>query len=188
MNQSQPAVSKKTKRSPIETTTMSSNNEISTATSSLSHVLDKPSKYLKMPRRLLLHSLHLQLNCSLKKKKEQRFILSRLRIIDQQFYFKQIRYLYKNYFDLGSKQQMLRTIFSKLYNQMNLISSRNIWQITCYYYKKNRSVHNWTNSTSNYLSINTIFFGNHWSEIKRICSFTSSWSSTSNQSSNIQIT
>jgi hypothetical protein len=111
---SQAAVSKKTKRSPIETTTMSSNNEISTETSSQSHVLDKPSKYLKMPRRLLLHSLHLQLNCSLKKKKEQRFILSRLRIIDQQFYLEQIRYLYKTYFDLGSKQQMWLVSFQTL--------------------------------------------------------------------------
>jgi hypothetical protein len=117
MNQlsiSQAAVSKKTKRSPIETTTMSSNNEISTETSAQSHVLDKPSKYLKMPRRLLLHSLHLQLNCSLKKKKEQRFILSRLRIIDQQFYLEQIRYLYKTYFDLGSKQQMWLVSFRTL--------------------------------------------------------------------------
>jgi hypothetical protein len=39
------------------------------------YMLYKPSKYLKMPRKLLLHSLRHQLNYSLKKKKEQRFIL-----------------------------------------------------------------------------------------------------------------
>ncbi len=62
---SQAAVPKKTKLSPVET--MSSNNEISTQTNSQNYTLYKPSKYLKMPRRLLLHSLHLQLNCPLKK-------------------------------------------------------------------------------------------------------------------------
>ncbi len=97
---SQEAVPKKTKRSTVET--MSSNNEISTQTSSQNYILYKPSKYLKMSRRLLLHSLHLQLNCSLKKKKEQNFILSRLKTIDQQFCLEQIRYLYQTYFDLGS--------------------------------------------------------------------------------------
>jgi hypothetical protein len=73
---SQAAIPKKTKRPVVET--MSSNNEISTQTNSQNYTLYKPSKYLKMPRRLLLHSLHLQLNCPLKKKKEQRFVLSRL--------------------------------------------------------------------------------------------------------------
>src|SRR5271156_6638910 len=58
---SQAAVPKKTKRSVVET--MSSNNEISTETNSQNYTLYKPSKYLKMPRRLPLHSLHLQLNC-----------------------------------------------------------------------------------------------------------------------------
>ena len=133
---------------------MSSNNEISNQINSQNYTLYKPSKYLKMPRRLLLHSLHLQLNCPLKKKKEQRFILSRLKIIDQQFCLEQIRYLYQTYFDLGLQQQVwpvsfniillyvhasncfiLRMIFFKLYNQMNLILFRNIWQIICYYYK-----------------------------------------------------
>ncbi len=83
----QEAVPKKTKRSTVET--MSSNNEISTQTSSQNYILYKPSKYLKIPRRLLL-----QLNCPLKKKKEQRFVLSRL------------RYLYQTYLDLGLQQQV----------------------------------------------------------------------------------
>ncbi len=73
---SQEAVPKKTKRSTVET--MSSNNDISTQTNSQNYTPYKSSKYLKMPRRLLQHSLHLQLSCSLKKKKEQFFVLSRL--------------------------------------------------------------------------------------------------------------
>jgi hypothetical protein len=80
---SQVAVLKKKKLSPVEI--MSSNNEISTETDSQNYTLYKPSKYLKMPRRLLLQSLHLQLNSPLKKKKVQRFVLSRLKIFDQQF-------------------------------------------------------------------------------------------------------
>ncbi len=70
------------------------------------YTLCKPSKYLKMPRKLLLHSLRLQLNYPLKKKKEQSFILSRLAIVDQQFCLDQIRSLYQTYFDLGLEHQM----------------------------------------------------------------------------------
>ncbi len=101
---SQAVVPKKTKHSPIET--MSSSNALSTQTSSPSYWLYKPSKYLKMPRRLLLHSLHLQLNCPLKKKNEQRFILSRLKTLDQHFCLEQIRYLYQTFFDIGAQQQI----------------------------------------------------------------------------------
>ena len=68
--------------------------------------LYKISKYLKMPRKLLLHSLRLHLNNRLKKKKEQHFILARLHIVDQQFCLNQIRYLYQTYFDQGAKYQM----------------------------------------------------------------------------------
>jgi hypothetical protein len=71
---SQATVPKKTRHSIVEI--MSSNNEISNQINSQNYTLYKPSKYLKMLRRLLLHSLHLQLNCPLKKKKEQQFILS----------------------------------------------------------------------------------------------------------------
>lgn len=66
----------------------------------------KPSKYLKMPRKLLLHSLRLHLDHLLKKKKEQNFIRSRLEILDQQFCLDQIRSLYQTYFDQGSQYQM----------------------------------------------------------------------------------
>jgi hypothetical protein len=108
---SQATVPKKTKLSPVEI--MLSNSEINTQTSSQNDTLHKPSKYLKMPRRLLLHSLHLQLNCPLKKnKKEQRFVLSRLKLVDQQFCLEQIRYLYQTYFDLGLQQQVWPVSFS----------------------------------------------------------------------------
>jgi hypothetical protein len=83
-------------------------------TNSQNYMLYKPSKYLKMPRRLLLHSLHLQLKCSLKKKKEQRFILSRLTIIDQQFCLEQIRDLYQTYFDLGLQHEVRPVSFSSI--------------------------------------------------------------------------
>jgi len=56
-----------------------------------------------MPRKLLVHSLRLQLNYPLKKKKEQNFVLSRVKIVDQQFRIDQIRHLYQTYFDLGSQ-------------------------------------------------------------------------------------
>jgi hypothetical protein len=101
---SQTGVPKKVKVSTVET--MSSNNDTGIPANSQNYMLYKPSKYLKMPRRLLLHSLHLQLNCSLKKKKEQRFVLLKLKIIDQQFCLEQIRYLYQVYFGLGLQQQV----------------------------------------------------------------------------------
>jgi hypothetical protein len=68
-----------------------------------------------MPRKLLLHSLHFQLNNhrGLKwKKKEQRFILSRLELFDRQFYLDQIRDLYQFYFDQGLKYQIWPVSFS----------------------------------------------------------------------------
>jgi hypothetical protein len=93
---------------------MLSNNEISTQTNSQNYTLYKPSKYLKMPRRLLLHSLHLQLNCPLKKKKEQRFVLSLLTIIDQEFCLEQILGLYQSYFNLSLQQQVWPVSYSTL--------------------------------------------------------------------------
>ncbi len=76
-------VSKKMKQSAKEE--KSSNDDDNSTQSTQDHsALYKPSKYLKMPRKLLLHSLHLlQLNDPMKKNKEQRFILSRLAIVDQ---------------------------------------------------------------------------------------------------------
>jgi hypothetical protein len=96
--------SKKAKNSTNES--MSSDDNNSNQSSQNNCTLYKPSKYLKMPRKLLLHSLCFQLNYSLKKKKEHRFILSRLRILDQQFCLDQIRCLYQTYIDLGSQYQI----------------------------------------------------------------------------------
>jgi len=59
-----------------------------------------------MPRKLLLHSLHPQWNYPLRKKKAQNFILSRLRIVDQQFCLDQICSLYQTYFNLGLQHQI----------------------------------------------------------------------------------
>ncbi|CAF4279926.1 unnamed protein product [Rotaria sp. Silwood2] len=68
--------------------------------------LYRSSKYLKMSRKFLLHSLHLHLNYKFKRKKEQQFILSRLDIFDQQFCLYQICRLYQTYFDLDLQYQM----------------------------------------------------------------------------------
>jgi len=107
---SQAAAPKKAKLSTVET--LSSNTDMGSETNSQNFLLYKPSKYLKMPRRLLLHSIHLQLNCSLKKKKEQRFILARLTIMDQQFCLERLRDLYQTYFDLGLQHQVWSVSFS----------------------------------------------------------------------------
>ncbi|CAF5178217.1 unnamed protein product [Rotaria magnacalcarata] len=66
----------------------------------------KPSRYLKMPRKFLLNSLRLQLNCSIKRKKEQRFTLSRLELFDKQFCLHQIHHLYQKYLDFGLQYQI----------------------------------------------------------------------------------
>lgn len=69
--------------------------------------LYKLSKYLRMPRSLLLQSLQLQLHGHrLKwKKKEKRFLFERLQLLDRQFYLHEIRCLYQFYFDQGAKYQ-----------------------------------------------------------------------------------
>jgi len=102
---SQEGSSKKLKNSATEETVFS-NNDNSNQSNQVNCTLYKLSKYLKMPRRLLLHSLHLQLNYRLTKKKEQHFILSRLELFDQQFCLDQIRYLYQTYFNLGLQHEM----------------------------------------------------------------------------------
>jgi hypothetical protein len=85
------------------------------------YTLYKPSKYLKMPRKLLLHALRLQLNYTLQKKKEQHFILSRLQIVDQQFCLEQMRYLYQIYFDLGAKYQIWPVRITKFVLSMYIV-------------------------------------------------------------------
>ncbi|CAF2764299.1 unnamed protein product [Rotaria sp. Silwood2] len=61
-----------------------------------------PSIYLKMPKKLLYCSLPRQLNCRLKKKREKRFVFTRLRLLDQQFCTGMDQYLYQSYLDIGS--------------------------------------------------------------------------------------
>jgi len=85
---------------------MSVNNNDGNQSNQVNRTFYKPSKYLKMPRKLLVHSLRLQLNYSLKKKKEQNFILSRLKLVDEQFCLDQIRYLYQTYCDLGLQHKV----------------------------------------------------------------------------------
>ncbi|CAF4752529.1 unnamed protein product, partial [Rotaria socialis] len=70
-------VFKKMKNAQIETKSpIDNNSDCLNENDDIS--LYKPSRYLKMPRKFLLNSLRLQLNCSIKRKKEQRFTLSRL--------------------------------------------------------------------------------------------------------------
>ncbi len=83
---------KKKKNSTQET--RPSNDKKSNQSTQTNYTFYKPFKYLKTPRKLLLHSLRLQLNYLFKKKKEQNFILSRLKIVDEQFCVDQIHYLY----------------------------------------------------------------------------------------------
>ena len=124
---SQEVVCKKMKHSLVETA--SSNEEMKDQVSSLEFTVYKPSKYLKMPRKLLLHSLHLQLNCSLKKATAQRFILTRVRMIDQQFYLEQSRYLYQTYLNLGLQHHVwpvgFLIIISFFYLDLTLLHCKN---------------------------------------------------------------
>ena len=101
---SQAVVTKKSKYSTTATTPTI--YEATPEADAHDNSLYKPSKYLRIPRRLLRHSLHLQLNCPLKKKREQRFILARLKTIDQQFCLEQLRSLYQTYFDFDVQHQL----------------------------------------------------------------------------------
>ena len=107
---SQAAVIKKFKHSTTERT--STIQEVIHEADAHNYNLYKPSKYLRMPQRLLFHSLHLQLNCSLKKKGEQCFILARLKTIDQQFCLEQLHSLYQTYFDFGMQHQLWLVSFA----------------------------------------------------------------------------
>lgn len=84
--------------------------------------LYKPSKYLKMPKKLLLQSLRLQLNYHpLKKKSEQKFILARLTTLDQQFCLDQLHRLYRTYYEQGVQSQVWLVSF-KIYFALISIS------------------------------------------------------------------
>lgn len=64
------------------------------------------SKYLKMPRELLLRSLRLQLDLRLKREIEQNYVLRRLHLLDDHFCLSRIRQLYQSYVDLGTPDQI----------------------------------------------------------------------------------
>lgn len=66
----------------------------------------KFSKYLKMPRYLLLHSIRHQLNYPLKQEDEQNYVIRQLQLIDRQFCMNHLRYLYKSYCDLNSSDHI----------------------------------------------------------------------------------
>nr|ABQ08076.1 hypothetical protein [Adineta vaga]ABQ08081.1 hypothetical protein [Adineta vaga] len=95
-----------TKKKKSSQNTNSSNNQVDNNSDNINFTFNKSSKYLRMPRKLLLHSLRLQLNHPIKKKKETRFILTRLQLLDHQFCLDRIRYLYQSYYDQGMKFQM----------------------------------------------------------------------------------
>ena len=95
----------KTKKARYNSRSLSSKDNTSSSSDHACTVY-KQSKYLKMPRKLLLHSLRLQLKHPLKRKKERHFIVERLQLLDQQFYLDHIRCLYQTYFDQGLKFHM----------------------------------------------------------------------------------
>ena len=59
-----------------------------------------------MPKKLLLHSLRLQLNHPLKRKKEKAFILRRLTLLDQQFCVNMDHNLYYSYLRHGALHKL----------------------------------------------------------------------------------
>ena len=67
--------------------------------------LDKYSRYLKMPTKLLLRSLRLQLDHRLKRDFERHYILRRLHLLDEHYCVDRIRHLYQSYWDLGSQDR-----------------------------------------------------------------------------------
>ena len=66
----------------------------------------KPSKHLRMPRKLLLRSLRLQLNSALKEQSDRQFLLARLELSDKKFCLDANKYLYQTYLDLGSRHNI----------------------------------------------------------------------------------
>ncbi|CAF1565017.1 unnamed protein product [Didymodactylos carnosus] len=79
------------------------------------------SKYLEMPRGLLLRSLRLQLNHRLKKRNGQEYVLRRLQLVDERFCVDRIRYLYQSYLDLGLSDRIWPCVMKKIpMNQQHL--------------------------------------------------------------------
>lgn len=76
-----------------------------TLTSSLRSIR-RSSNYLKTSRGFLLNSLRGQINHSLKRKKEQLFVVSRLKLLDQRFCLSLNHDLWKSYLDIGSQEEV----------------------------------------------------------------------------------
>ncbi|CAF1488984.1 unnamed protein product [Rotaria magnacalcarata] len=72
-------------------------NEDKLASNSNNNNNNKSSKYLKMPKKLLYHSLRVHLYYPLKRKKEKMFILTRLQLLDWQFCLNLDLHLYQSY-------------------------------------------------------------------------------------------
>lgn len=68
--------------------------------------LDQYSKYLRMPQKLLLRSIGIQLNYRLKEKDEHNYIIRRLQLIDEHFCVHLIRNQYQSYWYLGSSARL----------------------------------------------------------------------------------
>ncbi|CAF4750370.1 unnamed protein product [Rotaria socialis] len=95
---------------------------------------NKSSKYLKMPKKLLYHSLRVHLYYPLKRKKEKIFILTRLQLLDWQFCLNLDLHLYQSYYTEGRQYKtwpedivkmaktndydLTETFFNKLVNQI----------------------------------------------------------------------
>ena len=67
--------------------------------------IDRLPKYLSKAPNLLFQALRLHLNFKLKKKRQQRFLHYRLRLIDQQYRLKLHQNLWQSYSDMGSEHQ-----------------------------------------------------------------------------------
>lgn len=66
----------------------------------------RPSKYLKMPYKLLHHNLCVQLNHQLIKNRERYFVFSRLRLLDELCYMNNLHKLWQTYNELGVQHQL----------------------------------------------------------------------------------
>ena len=68
--------------------------------------LFRPSKYLKMPYKLLHHTLCLKLNYKFIRSKERFFVLSRLRLFDELCYMDTLLQVWQDYYEIGDKHQL----------------------------------------------------------------------------------
>ena len=64
------------------------------------------SKYLKMPYKLLHHTLCIKLKHQLIKNKERYFVLSRLGLLDELCYMSDLHQLWRTYYHTGVQYQL----------------------------------------------------------------------------------